>query len=113
MIDANKPIHVNSMNFDKVIGQGIVLVDFWAAWCSPCKAMEPILDDLAQKLNGGALVAKLNVDDNRSVASKYGIHSIPTIILFNNGKETRRFIGAQSADKLLKLINDLKNQGHD
>lgn len=109
MIDTNKPIHVNSMNFDKVIGQGIVLVDFWAAWCGPCKAMEPILDDLAQKLNGRALIAKLNVDDNRSVASKYGIFSIPTMIVFNNGKEARRFTGVQSADKLLKLINEIKD----
>jgi len=108
MIDTSKPVHANSMNFDKVIAKGTVIVDFWAEWCSPCKAMEPILDEVARKSEGKALTVKLNVDDNRSVASKYGIFSIPTLIIFNNGKEYRRFTGVQPAEKLLKLIDNIK-----
>lgn len=108
MIDTSKPIHANSMNFDKVISNGTVVVDFWAEWCAPCKAMAPVLDEVALRSEGKALTVKLNVDDNRSVASKYGIFSIPTLIIFNNGKEYRRYTGVQPADKLLKIINELQ-----
>lgn len=110
MIDTSKPLHINSMNFRKIIENGTVVVDFWAPWCSPCRAMEPILDEVAGKTGGSALVAKLNVDDNPSIANQYGIFSIPTLIIFHQGKESRRFTGVQPADRILKIIADLKSK---
>jgi len=108
-MDINKPVHINSMNFEKVIRKGIVLVDFWAPWCSPCRAMEPVLDDLASHLEGKGLITKINVDENPSISSRYGIFSIPTMIIFHDGKEFRRFTGGQSSEKLQKIITDQYN----
>ena len=71
-----------------------VLVDFWAEWCPPCKAMDPILDDLSRELAGKVKIVKLNVDDNPGTASKYGVRSIPTMILFKGGEAADMKIGA-------------------
>lgn len=107
MIDTKKPIHLNYPTFDKVVNQGTVLVDFWADWCAPCKVQDPILDEVAIEIDGRALVAKVNVDDNRTLASKYGIVSIPTMILFKDGKKVHQFVGVQPKDKVINMI--LKN----
>lgn len=104
MIDPSKPLHLNYPNFDKVVNQAIVLVDFWAEWCSPCKVQDPILDEVAENLQGKVLVAKVNVDDNRTLATKYNIMSIPTLILFKNGEKIHHFSGIQSKEKLTKTI---------
>ena len=105
MIDTRKPIHLNYPNFDKVVSNTTILVDFWAEWCAPCKAQDPILDEVASELNGSALIGKVNVDDNRTLASKYGVMNIPTMILFKNGEKIHQFVGVQPKHKILDVIN--------
>lgn len=77
-----------------------VLVDFWAAWCGPCQIMGPIIDDLAKELEGEYKIGKLNVDENRGTASKYGVMSIPTLIIFKNGEIVKQFVGVQAKEIL-------------
>jgi len=95
-------------NFKSQISKGLVLVDFWAAWCMPCKLMVPALNELAEEPEIGATIAKLNVDEASSTAAKFGIRSIPTSILFRNGKEVGRLVGVKSADQLRKEIKKYK-----
>jgi len=81
-----------------------VLVDFWAPWCGPCKMVAPVLEELAQEYAGKLKIVKLNVDQNQQVAAQFGISSIPTLIIFKNGKESGKMIGFQSKDALKKMI---------
>ncbi len=81
-----------------------VLVDFWAPWCGPCKMVAPVLDELAREYEGKLKIVKLNVDQNQQVAAQFGISSIPTLIMFKNGKEAGKMIGFQSKDALKKMI---------
>jgi thioredoxin 1 len=85
-----------------------VLVDFWATWCGPCIAMAPILKDLAEKVGDTARIVKIDVDKNEQVSAQYNIQSIPTMILFKNGKVLWRVSGMQSAHQLLSVINEHK-----
>jgi len=105
MIDTTKPIHLNYPNFDKVVNKTTILVDFWAEWCSPCKVQDPILEEVASELGSKALIGKVNVDDNRTLASKYGVMNIPTMILFKNGEKVHQFVGVQPKHKILDVIN--------
>ena len=81
-----------------------VLVDFYADWCGPCKMMAPLVEKLAEELDGEAVIGKLNVDDCEEIAMKYGVMNIPTLILFKNGQEANRVIGVQSREVLEKII---------
>ena len=81
-----------------------VLVDFYADWCGPCKMMAPLVEKLAEELDGEAVIGKLNVDDCVEIAMKYGVMNIPTLILFKNGQEANRVIGVQSREVLEKMI---------
>ncbi|HHY60130.1 MAG TPA: thioredoxin [Clostridia bacterium] len=81
-----------------------VLVDFWAAWCGPCKMIAPVIDEIAEELKGEVKVCKLNVDENGETAQKYGIMSIPTLLLFKDGVLKAQQIGFQPKDALLKFI---------
>lgn len=82
-----------------------VLVDFWAEWCAPCRMLAPTIDAIADQFAESAGVVKVNVDDNTSTAQRYGIKGIPTLILFNGGKEVERVVGATSKDAISKMIS--------
>jgi thioredoxin 1 len=99
-------IEVTDGNFNtEVLGaSGTVLVDFWAPWCGPCRMQTPILEGLAKELNGNARIVKLNTDTNPGVARQFAISSIPTLILFRDGKEVERMVGVQPAELLKRKL---------
>ena len=82
-----------------------VLVDFWAAWCAPCRMLAPTVEAVAEKYAGNARVVKLNVDDNPSVSQRFGIKGIPTLILFKNGREEEQVVGATSEAAISRMID--------
>lgn len=100
-------IEANSTNFDSILeSNNLVLVDFWAPWCGPCKMQTPILEKIVKSDDINAVIAKLNTDDSPDIAQKMGIASIPTLILFKNKTEIDRFVGLQPEQVLKdKLIN--------
>jgi len=102
--DSPKVKILTDQNFANKIKSGMVLVDFWAAWCGPCKLMAPVLNEVAETVDNKVTIAKLNVDEHRTTASNFKIRSIPTMILFKNGKEITRFTGVKSKDTVLKEI---------
>lgn len=90
-----KTIELNDTNFDQIVNSDKpVLVDFWAEWCGPCKMIGPLVEELAGDYEGKAVVAKLNVDENPDVTARYGIRSIPTLLVFKNGKIVDKQVGA-------------------
>lgn len=96
-------LKLNSENFEKEVlnSEQPVLVDFYADWCGPCKMMGPIIEEIANELQGKAKVGKINVDENQDLAIQYDVMSIPTIIIFKNGKEVKRFVGVRDKEELL------------
>ena len=103
-------INVNDQNFEKLLSNDVVLVDFWAAWCAPCRMQTPILHEVVEAIGDKAVIAKLDVDENRMMSAKYGISSIPTLILFKKGKAVKQFIGVQSKETLIHQINNIVTQ---
>ncbi|MGD8516271.1 MAG: thioredoxin [Anaerolineae bacterium] len=101
-----KPIEVTDKTFDKVVLQASVptIVDFWAVWCGPCKMIAPILEEISDEYEGKLQVVKLDVDHNNQTAMNYGVMSIPTLLLFNEGEAVERIIGFQPKEKLLSKI---------
>ncbi|MCF7669573.1 MAG: thioredoxin [Verrucomicrobia bacterium] len=107
MTSENKKIfELNDGNFDQVLSDGVVLVDFWAPWCGPCRMQTPILERLLGKVSDGVKVGKVNVDDAPGVAGRYGIRSIPTIMLFKNGAKVQEWIGVQRESVLYNAITE-------
>lgn len=100
---------LNDQNFDEEIKKATVpvVVDFWAAWCGPCRLMEPIIEEVSKEFEGKAIVGKLDVDANQQSAIKFQTMSIPTMIFFKNGVEVRRLIGYQDKSTLVKNINEV------
>ena len=86
--------------------KGVLMVDFWAEWCGPCKMMMPIVGELANDVDGKARVAKINIDEEPEIAQEFGVMSIPTFITFKNGEEVAKEVGARPKAKLLENIND-------
>ena len=99
---SDKVAHITDRDFDEQVikGNGLILVDFWAEWCGPCRMVAPILDELAGEYEGQVTIAKLNVDENRETAARFGIRSIPTILFFKDGTQVEQVIGALSKSAL-------------
>src|SRR5690606_24349420 len=104
--NSDKLITLRTQNFKLNIRQGISLVDVWAPWCSPCKIVAPIINEIAET-ESGFIVGKVNVDEEIELAQKYNIKNIPTFILFKNGVEVRRFTGIKTKNFFLREINKI------
>ena len=100
-------LELTDSTFDEAVANGVALVDLWAPWCGPCKMQGPIIEKVAEAVGEKATVAKLNVDEASAVAAKYGVMSIPTLILFQDGEETKRFVGLQQQEALVAAIEEL------
>lgn len=99
-------LHLNESEFnEKIPAAPIAMVDFWATWCGPCKMLAPVIDQMGQKYEGKATVAKVDIDENQALAAKYGVMSIPTIIFFQNGKEIDRKVGVQPASAYTSVLD--------
>jgi thioredoxin len=100
------PLHITDAEFkDKVLDSQVpVLVDFWAAWCGPCRMIAPFVEEIANEFSGKAVVAKLDTDKNPNTPMQYGIMGIPTLIIFKNGKEVDRLVGAAPKQMITKKL---------
>lgn len=97
--------HLTDENFQETIAKGLTLVDFYATWCGPCRMIAPIVEQLAEKTAGKASVGKVDIDQAQQVTTTLQITSVPTLILFKDGKEVKRVVGVKDLDYLLNLIN--------
>jgi len=95
---------INDANFEAQIATGVVIVDFWASWCAPCRAQGPILEKVAKEMGDSIKVCKMNTDYNRNTPSSYHVTGIPTLLLFDDGKMIMRHVGVQTKETLIKEI---------
>jgi thioredoxin 1 len=95
---------LTEQNFQNQIKNGLTLVDFWAEWCMPCKMMIPVLNGVAEEVTENTTIGKINIEQHQSIAAKYNVRSIPTMILFKNGKEFKRYVGVKSKEFLVNQI---------
>lgn len=103
------PVHLNEKNFTALVEKdpAPILVDFWAEWCMPCRALAPVIDELSHEFQGKVRFGKVNVDENREIPSKFGIRGIPTLILFQDGKKVNELVGNQPKEKIRAMLNSL------
>jgi len=102
--DHKNILTLTDKNFQQQTKNRLVLVDFWTEWCAPCRMMAPVLNEVAEELNGTTRIGKVNIEQYQSLAQQFKVRSIPTLILFKNGKEVDRFIGVKNKDFLLNKI---------
>jgi thioredoxin 1 len=106
--DHQKILTLTETNFQHQTKNKVMLVDFWASWCAPCRVMAPVLNDVADNLTGNLHVGKVNIEQYQSLAQKFKIRSIPTLVLLKNGVEVNRFVGMKDKDFLIQQINKIK-----
>ena len=100
-------LNLNKDNFEQSISSGVALVDFWAEWCGPCKMQLPIIEEFSSEMEGKATVGKVNVDEQLELAQNFGIQSIPTLILFKDGKPVKKLVGLHSKESLYEEVNQV------
>lgn len=99
-------LHLNQEGFDKLLSASqTVLVDFWATWCGPCKMLAPVIEELDRQYDGKAVIAKVDVDAEPELAMRYGVMSIPTVVLFQNGEEVERKVGLLPKESYVELLD--------
>lgn len=100
-------IHVTEAEFEEVVlGSDLpVLVDFWAPWCNPCKMLGPVIDEIADEVDGKALVCKVNIDEDQNLAQEYRVMSIPTLLYFKDGKVVNQMVGVRPKEELLEALD--------
>lgn len=105
----NQMMHLNDQSFVEQVEKSNepILVDFWAEWCMPCRALAPVLDELATEFQGKIRFAKVNVDECRDIPAKFGIRGIPTLILFNQGKKVNELVGNQPKERIRSMLSTL------
>ena len=109
LVDDHKNIMtLTDKNFQNQTKNKIVLVDFWAGWCVPCRMMAPVLNDVASELTGNYYVGKVNIEQYQSLAQRFQVRNIPTLVLLKNGVEINRFVGIKNGEFLLNQINKVK-----
>ena len=96
---------ITDANFAEITREGVVVVDFWAPWCGPCRMVAPIIDELAEEYAGKAVIGKVNVDDNPDIAARYGVSTIPTILVFRSGELAERSVGARPKKAFAQLLD--------
>jgi thioredoxin 1 len=106
---SDKATEITKANFDEIVGKSTqpVLVDFWAEWCSPCRMLSPVVDEIALAYEGKAVVGKINIDEQGELAQKFGVMSIPTLILFKDGKVAQKSVGVVGKDKISNMIDSV------
>ncbi|MDO9154402.1 MAG: thioredoxin [Paludibacter sp.] len=102
--DNEKVLTLTAENFDEQTKERIILVDFWAEWCAPCRMMAPVLNNVANELTDDKFIGKVDVEEHQVLAQRFNVRSIPTLILFKDGKEVERFVGVKSKDYLLNAM---------
>jgi thioredoxin 1 len=106
--DHDKILTLTETNFQHQTKNKVILVDFWASWCAPCRMMAPVLNDVAADLTGNSQVGKVNIEQYQNLAQKFRVKSIPTLILFKNGTEINRFVGIKNKEFLIRQITSVK-----
>jgi thioredoxin 1 len=106
--DHQKILTLTEANFQHQTKNKVMLVDFWASWCAPCRVMAPVLNDVADNLTGNSHIGKVNIEHYQSLAQKFKVRSIPTLILFKNGIEIKRFVGLKDREFLIQQITSVK-----
>ena len=98
-------VTLTTSNFTDETAKGVVLVDFWATWCMPCKAMAPVIDEIASQTKGKVKVGKVDIDENKPLARQFGIQAIPTLMIFKDGKQVETLVGMQSKESIVQALS--------